>query len=1472
MSKINAVRFINLNYNNGAIRISDETFHLNGESTLLSLQNGGGKSVLVQMMMAPFVHRRYQNAKDRPFSGYFTTSKPTFIMVEWKLDLGAGYVLTGMMVRRSQEQTEERKEELEVVNFISEYKAACTWDIHHLPVVEKTKKEVVLKGFHVCRQLFESYKKERGVRFFYYDMNNQAQIRQYFDKLSEYQIHYKEWESIIKKVNLKESGLSDLFADCRDEKGLVEKWFLEAVEDKLNKDRNRMKEFQTIVEKYAGQYRDNQSKIQRRDAIQAFSREAEQIREKGVDFQRAETALFAQKARIGVFLRALRVQQDEEEKRLEDVERQKEVLKEQLLFLEYEKLSGEFYEALDRERYAAGNVRLLEAEREDLERIRNQIENKLHLLACARGRENAAEEAAELWKEKDRLALCLAQDADLEPERRRLGRELFDYYERRVEELRAGAGECQEEISKMEREKEENQENLEELRGKQGNLQEKAGAFQAVIGAYDQVEEEFNREYQESFGRNLLGEYEAGIMQIRCAEYEKEVEETTRARATARQEAERLKERQKEVQRSLEERRADKIRLEEQRVKSLAQLSEYDAELKERRVILKYFELEEDVLFNKEQILLAAERRLADTDLARQRLAQEENILVQEHERLARGQMLVLPEDLKKLLEEAGIHYVYGMEWLKKNQYTLEQNQKLAAQHPFLPYALILSAQELLKLSRLPQPAYTSFPVPILLREELDERGEAQESAVCSFDKVSFYVWFNEQLLDVEKLEQMLAGKAAKIEKVRGVIAQKQTEYQEYFEKKERIKLQKVTSARYEETKEEEKRLTGELKSLDEALLLLREELLGLEREGGLKEQLAMQLERELLYGQRRLSDFQKLVKEYEKYRENRAAFEKNERELKRVLEQQELKKGILKRLEQELITDRNRLAALERGREEAGQKGNRFVQYSLLEEEDLLLSALTPQAAAEAEGRYDVITGGIGAEQKELEERVAAAGRRYEKAHEALLSLQEKYGLSREAFEGISYDKKEERHQEKLLEEQSRRLSAKEKQIQEEQIKHALLTRERENKEAEIRSRCGKQEPMAKEEIRNLDFLEAIRTVEYERHEAEERGVKIGRRLQGLLSNLTALAEYEEFAQMEAVDWECDLENMEMEAVTRSKGLLVRDYHSCMEQRREAGAALERVLNQVIRKEQFAEEFYQKPLESMLQLAGDADRLLRQLEVTLGSYSNLMEKLMVDISMVEKEKTRIVELLGEYLREVHENLAKIDRNSTITIREKPVKMLKIELPDWAENEGFYGLRLLDYIDDITKRGIALLEENKNVQEYLGAKVTTKALYDAVVGVGSVQIGLYKVEAQREYPITWAEVAKNSGGEGFLSAFVILSALLYYMRRDDGDIFADRNEGKVLLMDNPFAQTNAAHLLKPLMDMAKKVNTQLICLSGLGGEAIYSRFDNIYVLNLIAANLRSGMQYLKAEHMRGVGEETLLPSQIQVVEQLEFEF
>ena len=1479
MSKINAVRLINLNYNNNAIRISDETFQFNGESTLLSLRNGGGKSVLVQMITAPFVHRRYQNAKDRPFAGYFTTGKPTFILVEWKLDQSAGYVLTGMMVRRSQEISEERQDELEMINFIAEYRTRCQQDIYHLPVVEKTKKDITLKSFAACRQLFENYKRERSVPFSYYDMSNASQSRQYFSKLAEYQIYYKEWETIIKKVNLKESGLSDLFADCRDEKGLVEKWLLEAVENKLNQDRNRMKEFQDIMEKYTGQYKDNQSKIQRRDIIRAFEAEAEEIREDAVRYREMSEELEGQKSRIADFIRRLHELEEQERSNAESISRRLEELEEAIKNLEYGKLSGEFHEIADRERFAQSNLEMLRIEGDDLTRRRDEITGKLHLFACGKQQENVEECAQERDREFQALQLCRERRENLEPERVRLGTVLWQYYTDLCRKQEAEKEECSLSIGEMEQEKVQEQKKLEELRESESCLTETIGALNARLRVFDGEEDRFNRDYGEEWHRNLLGEYEAGALQIRQAEYEKELKACEREKNEAKRGAEACREQLRGARRFVEDKTAEKNRLESAGKEAENLQLAYEKELADREVILRYFGLDRKEIFDTDKILQTVQRKLQDTDLVRQGMEKEADGLEKEYRKTVRGQVLELSEEFRRMLEEAGIHFVYGMEWLKKNQLSAQQNRELVARQPFLPYSLILSGQELERLSGFTEKVYTASPVPIIRREEL-EKGEPREGAVNSFGGLHFYLWFNENLLDEEKLRQMLSEQEIRIRKLQNAIDTKKAEYTEYIGHQEKIRGQRVTREAYEGLKEEIRSLKEKICALEQEILGGREELEAQENELMRKEQQAAQLERQILNQGRRLSDFDRFCRSYEAFREDCRLLEKNRQEKERILNLQKLKKERITGLEQALVTRGNQLTALERQAEVSRGRLAGYRQYSLLAEEDTgaggtgseAVEVMSKQAAKEAETRYEVITGGISAEQKELEGRAEKAQKRYVRAVEELKSLAEKYLLEESAWKAVPYDKKEETHQEILLEDQEKRINRQNGLVHEEEIRCALLRQEREGKQRQIRERCRKDVPMARETIQTIRFDEEIRRLEYEQKETEKEEKQTEKKLQGYESNLAALAEYEDFECGQAVEWGFDFSRLIGAELTKQKGLLIRDYNSCMERRREARAELERALNRMIRQERFAEEFYQKPLEAMLQLTAEPERVIRQLETTLASYRSLMEKLQVDISLVEKEKAKIVELTGDYLKEVHDNLNRIDRNSTITVRERTVKMLKIEPPDWAENESIYQLRLEDYLDDITARGIALLEENQNVQEFLGTRITTKGLYDAVVGIGNVQIRLYKIEAQREYPITWADVAKNSGGEGFLSAFVILSALLYYMRRDDSDIFAERNEGKVLLMDNPFAQTNASHLLKPLMDMARKANTQLICLSGLGGESIYNRFDNIYVLTLIAANLRNDMQYLKAEHMRGSEEETVIVSQIEVMEQQEFAF
>lgn len=396
MSKINAIRLVNINYNHNAIHISDETLRFNGRNTLISLQNGGGKSVLVQLLTAPFVQKRYRNLNERSFASYFTTPRPSFIMVEWALENGAGYCLTGMMVRKSQNM--DNNEELELINFISEYKEPCEQDINHLPVVENNAKEIRLKSFAACRALFEEYKKQKLNEFFCFDMNNYAQSKQYFNKLAEYGIDYREWQNIIKKINEEESGLSKLFAECKDEKGLLEKWFLDAVENKLNKEKNRMQEFRNILEKYIAIYSENYNKIQRQEKLDLFQQEAAPILEQGKAFEECSTAVLARLRKIYECIAELNRLAGINKEVSENCQSELEELAKQLVRLLHEEYSSDFYHNESKKEELLAVKQEHTEQKQQLEEQTAFIEKQQHILECANLQERLNDDERDLQR------------------------------------------------------------------------------------------------------------------------------------------------------------------------------------------------------------------------------------------------------------------------------------------------------------------------------------------------------------------------------------------------------------------------------------------------------------------------------------------------------------------------------------------------------------------------------------------------------------------------------------------------------------------------------------------------------------------------------------------------------------------------------------------------------------------------------------------------------------------------------------------------------------------------------------------------------------------------------------------------------------------------------------------------------------------------------------------------------------------
>ena len=872
----------------------------------------------------------------------------------------------------------------------------------------------------------------------------------------------------------------------------------------------------------------------------------------------------------------------------------------------------------------------------------------------------------------------------------------------------------------------------------------------------------------------------------------------------------------------------------------------------------------------------------------RRTLEKKEDALQKEYKLLVSGRVMELPDNLKEEFEKLDVPVVYGMEWLKKNGFTEKKNKEIVSQNPFLPYALILTRQELKKLAERNGETYTSFPVPIIERENLESIKLDRTQSFVKMQDIHFYILFNENLLDEEKMEIMIEQKQKDIADIRETMQICKNEYEDYFHRFDVIKRQAVTKENWDKIQKKLQKLEKEKEDIFQNIQQARDTKQSLKKNFEILQKTLRELEKKIESQAARQRAFKELRTAYAEYEENNKKLQEYEREEERLENRQHLTEEKISQLEEnyrELSGQENSLFREEESIQNSCQKFaaykeiNRNVKAGKLLGVDSTLRTdnnsgvkIIPSEAEvlKLEARYEAVTADISQELKELELEEEKALTRYHKSFGELRELCQKYNLKNSEWQNIIYDKREQLYQEAELEDYDKKIERKANLLNEEDKKIGILNSQLEGILKQIVSECGKGDPLEEEKISQKDLESAKNQTKYQLSELERKIAFSEKAIQKYRENLTALSEYNNFSADEEIHFEQDFKKMSEKELRDFKGMLIRDYNDIIRCVQKCRETLAQTLNKIARQEAFQDASYKTPLENMLKVCDDAAKVLRQLNITLESYDSLMKQLEVDISLVETEKKNVTELLEDYVQNIHKNLEKIGRNSTIKIREKSIKMLKVILPVWEDNEKLYSLRLSDLVDEITEEGIRLFENNENAQEYIGRKVTSKNLYDTVVGTGNVQIQLYKIEEQREQQISWNQVAKNSGGEGFLSAFVILSSLLDYMRKDDSDIFMDKNEGKVLLMDNPFAQTNAEHLLKPLMNLADKTNTQLICLTGLGGESIYNRFDNIYVLNLIEAHLRNGIQYLRPEHKKGeeVKVETILPTHIEVEEML----
>ena len=1459
MSKINKLRFVNLNYNHNTMKIDDETFYLDGQDTMLNLRNGGGKSVLVQMVMAPLVNKRYRALKDRTFESYFTTNTPTYIMIEWILDDGAGYLLTGMMVRKKDVLSDEdSKDKLDIINFIHEYKEKNEYDIKRIPIVEINNGKKMVKSFLNSKKLFEELKKNKEVRFNYYDMNNTVTTKNYFEKLQEYKINHKEWETIIKQINLKESGLSELFIKAKDSSGLVKSWFLPAVENKLRKDEDRIKNYRNLVKRYIEQYKANKANIDKKEKIELFNKLSEDIKNSCDEFILTIEERKGLENKIANIIRILKNNYEDKENEEKELECLINQLVEKIAELFYEEYSIKIYRKEDKieelEEYVKELDNLVNKSKEE----KKALNRKNEILECSKIHKEYQSRSQELQSLESELKILTKKKDDNTPHINNIGFTIREILNKEISDMKEKVDERKTDINVLEFEKEKLKNILNENRLLINKLKGREGFLKASLESFDKIQSNFNDKYNENIIRNISGYFnEESLLSIRrnIEDYNFDLNKNMKnITEDIFYNKEILKSKNNEKERNIKL----MFDFENQLKNNESLIEELDEKVKICIDVIKYIDFGEERVFDTEDILNAFYTKIDFLEREKSKLIRQEEDILDELDKLEGGRVLELPKEIKKKLEYKDIKIIYGMEWLKKNGYSTEKNIEVVKNNPFIPYSLIMNSSEIEILKREGLDIFISNPISIINRLDLESNFLEVDQSMVSFNKLNFFVSFNNKLLDEKELIKLIEEKKQYLESIRSNIENRKNEIRFLEKKKEIIQYSKLDKEKYENVKREKTFLEKKIIEIRENEISIAREFGKIEINISELENTKKVLEENIRKNLEKINSFNELIEEYNKYKDNKdelSLIEFKIEEINKFLKENENREleidKTLKDINNIMVSYNN---SLEKLKSEA-------IEFSFYKE-GLFIKKDKEDLLAE----FYVLNKQITASEKDLKKRREEKSRAFKEIEDELNAKANKYNVAEAEYINEVYNINRDFELKDLMEKEDKNynyLKDKRSNILQE------IASEKSNVEnlyESLEKDLGKTKAKSKALLYDKNFKEEIAKLKIEKASNEKKIKEVINEKNKIDKYLIDLSQFNEFVIEKEEDIFIDIKDLD-----NIIGSIKRDLFEKKDLELKKEAKLNNCIIDIENKDSFRNEnIFKSSIQSLKSLVSKPIKFKEHLNLVINSYNSIIEKLLIDIKLIEDEEEKILDSILEYIEEVNKNISIIDDNSTININNKRVKMLNITVQDFEKNKINYRLKLKDYIEAIRERAIKELEKNNSIEEIISNNITLFKLYDEIIGVENVEIKLYKIEENRQRIISWDEVSKNSGGEGFLSAFVILTSLLSYMRKDENDIFSRKEDGKVLIMDNPFAQTSSSHLLKPLMDIAKKSNTQLICLTGLGGDSIYNRFDNIYVLNLVSSKLNNSIKYMKSEHIKGDKEEKteiIVSSRLKIEEQ-----
>ena len=1404
MPSINRIRVNNVKYNFGTQAYDDFTMRLYGQNTLYDLANGGGKSVLMLLLMQCMIPNCTLDDK-QPLEKLFRENcgnTTIHSLIEWKLDPsdvkdGMRYMTTGFCARKARDRSEDENREVasvEYFNYCIFYQEYNRYDIVNLPLSEGDERMTfqALKNY-----LHDLARRENRVEVFIFDRKGEYQRF-----ISSYGIIESQWE-IVRGINKTEGHVRTYFeTNYRTTRKVVEDLLIEEIIEKAylvktgqeeNSDRNAASLLMSIREQLkvlAEKKRDitnfdHEAELVTllRDRILSFSslydERDEYLRGIGsiyltLDKERAAKEETQQKLQSAV--EEAEVKSDQQRARVEvlktgEKERQLERLKEK-----EEKLRAEV---------EAAAAKILEKEeqlnhrRAELDYLEYLEENRKLQALIAEAEQEAPQDIAPVVAALHDILVAEAER--IESQKKRVEQEKKDT-EERLAQGRKLLTDARIELAVIRKEIAEGETRCKEMDVRSAELIREAGAT-----GLEPVELQL-KEVRDSL-KNEQQKLEQGEERLKADE--ESIEELRRALKEQESETERLEREVLEWEQSAEEREKNRKRREE---------------------ICRIYHSEEDP---KKAIYQKLER-----DGNRQAELEKELVRLDRRSREIRsGRLVSMAPDVEKVLSyissRHGIHAVFGADYLAGLE--TEEREKLLLANPELPYGIIVNEYEqLARDNQLTSMEVGSSAVRIYDAAALDVQEEISEHFLTVRHSRAFF-------LEKETAEKLLASIGELAENGRTELGYLKDAIQTERADLEFL-LEKESVVEGEDPVSKRDRAAAALeemrKNLQEAVERTEAERCGLEESRSAVH--AFEIKEEKLQ--------QFLALQQEKEEKERALSEQRRRAAtvsSSITDLERKETGLQERCTS--LQDAGNLLASDRERIDLTWRDHYEAYYV--------------EGTAKAHGTREQLEGqfrlwrknmagveALAAERQMLRSALEDGIRRLLRGiRERRVSLEEL-----EQTEILPGDRNVLRAEEEKLRGDRQLLEQKRVEAGKASAEVQHLAGSVEYAIENIRAAFGSYESpeLTAEELKREiplaeEAREAAKAALTGAREALKEFTKQSRESEGLFREAGRLVER----------YRIDLSKAELSEASETE--LQREFEEVLLRLDRNEKSLERARNQMLRtKGQVTQSLMDLGAVTLsVSVRDDADipdsrEAADDLAKRLGDMEELirLERSRVEQGLTDMErlKENFVEQCLERCLDVRTELEKLPRLSMIRMQEEQIQMIRLSIP-YVKDE-FLQQRMSDYIDRI----VAEADEKKTEAEqhrYLQSELALKKLFGVIVSdMNRIRLQLYKRERIREQSryLRYEEAVGSTGQSQGIYIQFLVSVINYISGMYS--VQEGEQRSKTIFIDNPFGAAKDIYIWEPIFELLRTNRVQLIVPSRGATPEITGCFDVNYVL------------------------------------------